>query len=266
MKRILITRPRAQADEFSERLRWAGFEPIFFPVIEIQPIENNVALERALEKLNCYEWVVFTSVNAVEVVFDVIARSREAATKQSPVEEWRLLRSARSDITRRVAAIGPKTAEALKARGITPDFVPDEYVAEAILPGLGDLQGRWVLLPRAEIARKALPEAIVNAGGIAHEIAVYRTLPVQPEPGGLAALKAGVDVVTLTSPSTVQNFIAIARQNGLDPLNLPNDPLFACIGPITERAARDESLTRLVAAKEYTTDGLIETIRNMEGS
>jgi uroporphyrinogen-III synthase len=68
--KVLITRPRAQADDFAEKLRSAGFEPIFFPVIEIQPIENNVALERALEKLNCYEWVVFTSVNAVDVVFD----------------------------------------------------------------------------------------------------------------------------------------------------------------------------------------------------
>ncbi|HEU0296339.1 MAG TPA: uroporphyrinogen-III synthase, partial [Anaerolineales bacterium] len=68
--KILITRPRAQADDFAEKSRSAGFEPIFFPVVEIQPIENNIALDRALEKLNCYEWVVFTSVNAVEVVFD----------------------------------------------------------------------------------------------------------------------------------------------------------------------------------------------------
>lgn len=256
MKRVLITRPRAQADAFAERLRNSGFEPIFFPVIEIQPIKNNVALERALEKLNCYEWVVFTSVNAVEVVFDekYLALSEDVAKSK----QW--------ERKRRVAAIGPKTAEALQARGVTPDFVPEEYVAEAILPGLGDLRGRWVLLPRAEITRKALPEAIVSAGGIAHEIAVYRTVPAQPEPDGLAALRAGVDVVTLTSSSTVQNFAAIVRENGLDPLNLPNDPLFACIGPITEQAAREEGLTRLVVAKEYTTDGLIEAIRNMEGS
>jgi uroporphyrinogen III methyltransferase / synthase len=151
--KVLITRPRTQADEFAEKLRSAGFEPIFFPVIEIQPIGNNVALERALEKLNCYEWVVFTSVNAVDVVFDeysVFFLKENAGV--------------------RFAAIGPKTAEALRKYSIEPDFVPEEYVAEAILPGLGILQGKWVLLPRAEIARKALPEAIVDAGGIAHEI------------------------------------------------------------------------------------------------
>ena len=164
MKRILITRPRAQADDFAARLRSAGFEPIFFPVIEIRPIEDNIALERALAKLECYDWVVFTSVNAVDVVFD------------DPN-----LRKGDKGIEVKVAAIGPKTVEALQAHGVTPDFVPDEYVAESILPGLGDLRGKWVLLPRAEIARKALPEAIAEAGGIPHEIAVYRTLPARPE-------------------------------------------------------------------------------------
>lgn len=255
MKRILITRPRAQADGFAEKLRSAGFEPIFFPVIEIQPIENNIALERALSKLECYDWLVFTSVNAVDMVFDVIARSgaKDATTKQSP-----------NDLTPRYAAIGPKTADALQAHGIIPDFVPDEYIAESILPGLGDLHGKWVLLPRAEIARKALPEAIFEAGGIPHEIAVYRTLPTQPNPVGLAGLKSGVEIITLTSPSTVHNLIAIARQNGLDPLSLPGNPLFACIGPITEQAAREEGLINLVTANEYTTEGLIEVISNLE--
>lgn len=252
--KVLITRPRAQADEFAEKLRSAGFEPIFFPVIEIQPIENNLALERALEKLNCYEWVVFTSVNAVDIVA-LTAGAKLGALAQSK----------RSGGVK-VAAIGPKTAEALRKYSIEPDFVPEEYVAEAILPGLGDLQGKWVLLPRAEIARKALPEAIANAGGIAHEIAVYKTLPTEPDPDGITALKSGVDVVTLTSPSTVQNFVAIAKQNGLDPLNLPNHPLFSCIGPITEQAAKDEGLVNIVVAKEYTTEGLMEVITNLEAS
>lgn len=245
MKRILVTRPRAQADSFVDGLRVAGFEPIYFPVIEIRSVEDNSELDQALVQINKYDWVVFTSVNGVEVVFDRLEKYSSLP---------------------RVAAIGPKTAEALKARGVTPDFIPEEYVAEAILPGLGDLHGKWVLLPRAEIARKALPEAIVNAGGTAHEIAVYKTLPTQPDAEGLATLKAGVDVVTLTSPSTVQNFIAIAKQNGLNPLNLPNNPLFACIGPITEQAAREEGLSNLVIAKEYTTEGLIQILSNLVNS
>jgi uroporphyrinogen-III synthase len=247
--KILITRPRAQADDFAEKLRSAGFEPIVFPVIEIRPLENNIALEEALEKLDCYEWVIFTSVNAVDVVFDHYSSL--------------LLREGKGV---RFAAIGPKTAEALQARGVTTDFVPEEYIAEAILPGLGDIQGKWILLPRAEIARKALPEAIANAGGVVHEIAVYKTLPAQPDPEGLTALKLGVDVITLTSPSTVQNFVVIAKQNGLDPLHLPNNPVFACIGPITEQAAKEEGLVNLVVAKEYTTEGLLEVISRLEAS
>ena len=263
MKRILITRARAQSQDFAEKLRAAGFEPIFFPVIEIQPIENNVALERALSKLDCYDWLVFTSVNAVDVVFHY----RGTATEVPGYGAKEVSLGLRDSVnTPRVAAIGPKTAEALQARGITPDFVPEEYVAESILPGLGDLMGKWVLLPRAEIARKALPEAICEAGGIAHEIAVYKTLPVQPGLEGLDALRSGVDIVTLTSPSTVQNFVAITRQHGLDPLSLPRNPLFACIGPITEQAAREEGLVNLVTAKEYTTEGLIDAISNMEAS
>src|SRR5687767_3259938 len=128
MKRILITRARAQSEDFAEKLRHAGFEPVFFPVIEIRPIENNVALERALSKLDCYDWLVFTSVNAVDVVFNYLGTATEVpgygAKEVSPG-----LRD--SVTTPRVAAIGPKTAEALQARGITPDFVPEEYVAES---------------------------------------------------------------------------------------------------------------------------------------
>jgi uroporphyrinogen-III synthase len=247
MKRILVTRPRAQADEFANKLRFAGFEPVFFPVIEIKPVEDNIALERALSKLSCYEWIVFTSVNAVEVVFGNYSSLIFA-----------------DGVGTKFAAIGPKTAASLKAHGIEPHFVPEEYVAEAILPGLGDLVGKWVLLPRAEIARKALPEAIFHAGGIPHEVTVYKTLPAQPDPDGLEALRSGVDVITLTSPSTVENFIAIAEKNGLDPLHLPNNPQFACIGPITEKAAKEAGLPNLMVAKEYTTDGLMAILNQME--
>lgn len=245
--KILITRPRAQADDLAEKLHAAGFEAILFPVIEIRPIENNIALDRALEQLSRYEWIVFTSVNAVNVVFERLSSSLKKEV-----------------LSVKFATIGPKTAKALRARGVISDFLPDEYVAEAILPGLGDMRGKWVLLPRAEIARKALPEAIANAGGIPHEISVYKTLPAQPDPNGLTVLKSGVNVITLTSPSTVRNFVAIAKQNRLDPFHLPNNPIFVCIGPITEQAAKEEGLVNLVVAKVYTTEGIVEVISHLE--
>jgi uroporphyrinogen III methyltransferase/synthase len=121
-----------------------------------------------------------------------------------------------------------------------------------------------VLLPRAEIARQALPEAICEAGGIAHEITVYQTLLAQPDAEAISALTSGVDVVTLTSPSTVQNFVALARQNHLDPARLPGNPLFACIGPITAKAARDAGLVNLTVAEEYTTEGVVRVLSQLE--
>ena len=244
--KVLITRPRAQSESFADALRVAGFEPIFFPVIEIRPIENNVALVQALNKLNFYEWVVFTSVNAVEVVWNQLVQGE----------------SQRASLPR-VAAIGPKTAKALQRRGINPDFIPDEYVAESILPGLGDLRDKWVLLPRAEMARKALPEAISKVGGIAHEIAVYQTLPVQPDTHALAALKSGMDWITFTSPSTVQNFVQILHRHKLDPFNLTGNPKVVCIGPVTEQTAREEGFEVDLVAEKYTADGLITVLSNM---
>ncbi len=257
--KVLITRPRNQADAFATSLTEAGFDPIFFPVIEIRPFQENVALDRAIEKLGCYDWIVFTSVNGVDSFFSRL----EIATESQSHREDNNSPSLRDSVAGiKVAAIGPKTAQALEARSVTPDFVPDEYIAEAILPGLGDLRGRWVLLPRAEIARKALPEAIVLAGGVAHEIAVYQTLPAEIDRAGLAALKSGVDAVTFTSPSTVRNFIEIVRQAGLDPLRLPENPKIFCIGPITQKAAEEVGFVDVVVAEEYTTEGIVKLLRN----
>lgn len=238
--KVLITRPCAQANDFAENLRTAGFEPVFFPVIEIKEVENNVELQNAISNIQKYAWVVFTSVNAAEIVLNGSAPAVFAGVK--------------------IAAVGPKTAAALRKYNFKPDFIPDEYIGAAIMSGLGDVKDEWILLPRAELAREELPKAIIKAGGVAHEIIVYQTLPAEIDLNGLAALKSGVDVVTFTSGSAVENFIELARQNHLNPLNLPNTPLFACIGPVTAETARAAGLPNLIIAEEYTTDGLIRKI------
>lgn len=248
MQKVLITRPRMQADPFADEIREAGMQPVYFPVIEIYPIENNSGLREALHRLDRYDWLIFTSVNGVNTTWTEMTTM---GIEQIP-----------DDV--RVAAIGPKTAAALKSHGVEPGFVPDEYVAEAIMPGLGDLAGRAVLLLRAETARKALTEAIIQAGGIVHEVAVYRTLPKKPDTQGLLALRTGVDVVTLTSPSTVQHFVSMVRAAGLNPCALPGNPVFACIGPITEQAARAENLPNRIMADTYTTEGLVKAIQDLE--
>ena len=153
-KRILITRPRGQSESFARRLKDLGAIPIFFPVIEIAPVQENSALDQVLRALDEYDWLVLTSVNGVQVTW------KRLSALQIKVLPGHL----------KVAAIGPKTAAALRAAGVKPDFVPDEYVAEAILPGLGELKGCRVLLLRADLARPALPQAIRLGGGVATEV------------------------------------------------------------------------------------------------
>ncbi|MGE5221798.1 MAG: uroporphyrinogen-III synthase [Omnitrophica WOR_2 bacterium] len=243
--RVVITRPRRQADEFAKALRQAGALPISFPVIEIGPLEDYTALDRALCDLPAYDWLVLTSANGVEAVWERLAflgmDNIPGGTK--------------------IAAIGPKTAAALASRGASVSFMPEEYVAEAMLPGLGDLHGRKILLARADIARPALANAIRTAGGEAHEIPAYRTLPARLEPGSLEALQAGAEIITFTSSSTVLNFVALVRSAGLDPLHLPGSPLVACIGPVTVATAREQGFIAGVVAAEYTTAGLLAALR-----
>lgn len=248
--KVLVTRPRRQSDEFAQALRRAGIEPVLFPVIEIAPPVDTASLDHALLRLASYDWIVLTSVNGVEALWN---RMRHLGIARLPEKA-------------RLAAIGPKTAAALRERGVTPDFVPEQYIAEAILPGLGDLHGRWVLLPRADLARPDLARLIQLQGGVAHEIAVYRTLPAQPDPQALQSLRLGVDVVAFTSSSTVRNFAALARRAGLDPLNLPGNPRFACIGPITAATAHQEGFPVAAVALEYTTQGLLQAILEIRES
>ena len=244
--RVIITRPRDQADSFALELQQHGAVPIFFPVIEIGRLEDATSLDAALSRLADFNWLVVTSVNGVEAVWERLAALGISALPAGL----------------KIAAIGPKTESALKSRGVTPDFVPAEYVAEAILPGLGDVRGQSILLTRADIARPALADAIRLAGGKAYEVTAYRTLPATPDAAGMQALAAGVQVITFTSSSTVRNFLAIVQAHGLDPLNLPGQPLIACIGPITAATAREEGVPVHLVAKEYTTQGLLQTLVN----
>ncbi len=237
-KRIVVTRPRAQASSLCGKIAALGAEPILFPTIEIAPMDDYAALDNAIRLLSQYRWIIFTSVNGVAAFWN---RLDLAGLKDLP----RLSK---------VAAIGPATAQALASHGVQAHLIPDEYVAEAILEKIGDVAGQWILLPRAELAREALAVELAHRGAIVHEIAAYRTLPAAPDPNGLAQLRRGVDALTFTSSSTVRNFIELTRN-----YSLPQS-IIACIGPITAQTARDLGLPVNVMAAEYTTDGLIAAL------
>jgi len=245
-KRIIITRPRKLTQSFAKALRALGAAPILFPTIDISPVKDATCLDRALNHLAGYDWLVMSSANAVEAVW---ARLRALQIRELPE-------------TLKFASVGPKTAASLTKMGVQSNFVPKEYKAEAVLPGLGDLEERWVLLPTADRARDVLPEAISKAGGVAHVVTAYHTVPTQPDPDGLNALREGVDVITFTSPSTVTNFITLSENAGLDPNRMPGNPKIACIGPITANALYENGMGVDIQAQEYTEEGLISVIQD----
>jgi len=239
-KRILVTRSRAQAADLCDKLSALGAQPIVFPTIDIAPLEDHTALDRAIADLSRYQWVVFTSVNGVAAVWDRLTAIGKDGRAFGRIP---------------VAAIGPATAHALGKRGVQAQFIPDEYVAEAIVEGIGDVQGRRILLPRADIAREMLAIELERRGAVVDEITAYRTLPAAPDPTGLTELRRGVDAITFTSSSTVRNFVALAGRDGHSP-----HTVVACIGPITANTARELGFHVDVAATRYTTEGLVQAL------
>jgi uroporphyrinogen-III synthase len=247
--RVLITRPKKDSLDFSQGLQKIGAEAIYLPTIDIAPVVDTSTLDQAISRLHCYDWLVLTSSNAADAFL-----GRKAALGIAGLPE-----------NLRIAAIGPKTAARLQERDITPHFVPQEFRAEAILPGLGDLSGKWILLPMADIAHDTLPRAIREADGIAHVITAYHTVPAEPDSNGLAALREGLDFITFTSGSTVRNFVALVERAGLDPFHLPGNPQIACIGPKTARAAEELGFHVGVVAQTYTVEGLVQAITSHRG-
>jgi len=244
--RVLITRPRTQAASFAAALYDLGIETVYFPTIDLKPVQDNTCLDSALYQLDSYDWVVLTSVNAADAF---IQRMTDLGINSPPADL-------------RFAVVGPKTAARLKDAGMTPNFIPEQYVAEAILPGMGDLSDCWVLLPMADIAPDTLPMAIQEAGGIAHVVTAYHTIPAVLDLGGLAAIEQGVDFITFTSGSTATNFYSLVHSAGLNPLQLPGDPKIICIGPKTGRAANDLGFEVDIVADPHTSDGLISALKS----
>jgi uroporphyrinogen III methyltransferase/synthase len=243
-KRVLITRAAEQAPGLAALLEAEGAEVLTLAAISIEPAADYQALDQALRQVEQYQWVIFTSVNGVRAV-----GQRLDAVGQN----WRSFAQAR------IAAIGPATAEALRAVGVQPDFVPAEYVAEAITAGIGEVAGQRILLPRADIAREALAVELRRRGAVVEEIAAYRTVT---QPLDIQAVEQVLarhpDVVTFTSSSTVRGFLSALQ--GVNVAEVLRGVAIACIGPITAKTAREAGLTPQIVAEEYTMPGLTRAI------
>jgi uroporphyrinogen III methyltransferase/synthase len=238
-KKIMITRPVVQADDFALQLWEAGAEPIVAPTIAIGPPDDLGPAESAVAHVRDYAWVAFTSRNGVDAFFDILSAHGK---------------DARAFGDTRVAAIGPKTAEALTQRGIRVDFMPSQYVNEEVAAGLLERSsaGDRVLIFRAQEAREVLPDTLRANGRNVDVVAAYATRTIIDPSIGEAASRA--DIVTFTSSSTVTGFLANA-----DPSALAGKTV-AAIGPITARTARDHGITVDVVADEFTIEGLMRAL------
>jgi uroporphyrinogen III methyltransferase/synthase len=182
--------------------------------------------------VSTYDWVVFTSANAVDRFVH-------------------LLRDARAFGAAQVAAIGPGTAERLQDANIAADLVPERFVAESLLDAFPHGPGR-VLLPRAAVARDVLPDGLRARGWDVDIVEAYRTEQANPAPTALEAAQHA-DAVTFTSSSTVTNYLAVAGRRSVP-------PVVACIGPVTADTARAAGLDVTIEAEVHTMEGLVDAL------
>ena len=246
-KRVLVTRAREQASALSARLRDMGAEPVELPTIRLAPPADYGPLDRAIESLSTYQWVIFTSANGVQYVMRRL---------------WDKGLDARAFATARLAAIGPATAAELERFGLRVDFVPTSFVAEAIASELEVEAGARILLPRADLARIDLVEALIQRQCAVEEVTAYRTLLHEHTPIEVRELFAETfEVVTFTSSSTVRNLVDLLRSAiGATWREVLTGAIIACIGPITAETARSLGLEPDIVAEEYTIDGLVNAI------
>jgi uroporphyrinogen III methyltransferase/synthase len=246
-KRIVVTRARAQASDLVQRLGRLGAECIECPTIEVVAPESWQALDRALEVLDTYQWLVFTSVNGVQFFFDRLFKNGLDTRALGHLK---------------TAAIGPVTAQRMRQLGLNTDIMPESYRAESVVDAFSkqSIKGAKVLLPRAKEARPILPLELQRMGADVDEVTIYQT--IQSTEGSkelIEQLHSGrIDMVTFTSSSTVRNFKALLPEESIDALMAP--VTVASIGPITAETAESQGLKAQIVAKEYTIDGLCNAI------
>lgn len=246
-KKILVTRARDQASAFSELLEGYGAQVIQFPTIEIHPPTDWSGLDKAIEELGNYHWVIFTSANGVDYFWKRLTLAGKDARAFKRVK---------------IAAIGPPTAQALRKHGIMPDLIPKEYKAEGLVQALGmeDLCGIRFLIPRAAEARELLPDELRKLGAEVRIVEAYRTVrPTDSKGEILDLLKAkDIDLITFTSSSTVKNLMEILPKAQWE--DLLAEVKIACIGPITAKTAKDFGIDTDIMPEEYTIPAMAEAI------
>jgi uroporphyrinogen-III synthase len=257
--RVLVGRARHQASKLSSGLRDLGAEVLEIPFIEIRKPRSYKPFDSALKNLSEYDWLILTSVNGVEAVWERMRKLRLGK---------KLLRHLQ------IAAIGPATRQAIEQHGVKVDIVPKEYVAESVVTSLRRrVKGKRVLLARARVARDVIPRELRKLGAQVDVVEAYET--VVPESSrrrlraALTSAKRRPNVITFTSSSTARNFVELlGKRSGREPaLSLPkgrprhtDGVRLASIGPVTSSTLLGLGLRVDIEARKYTIPGLIEAI------
>jgi uroporphyrinogen III methyltransferase/synthase len=246
-RRILITRARHQVDPLRRELVDMGAAVVEIPTIEVRAMPTDERVRKAITNLGRTALVIFASANAVTIFFKMLVETGA---------------DARALHASKLCAIGQETAEMLENHGLRPELVTSEYTAEGLAKALEgwEMEGMRVLVPRAEVARDALPSLLAMRGAEVEILPVYQA--VCPDGAGQSLLRLfgaeGVDVITFTSSSTVANFVRAFPDDRL-PAVL-GDAEVACMGPVTADTARKLGLRVDIVAREYTTHGLVQAI------
>lgn len=244
---ILVTRAADQAGEFSRMLAQQGARVFECPTIELRRPDSLVDLDLAIDEIASFDWLILTSGNAVRIFFDRLAERGL---------------DARALATCRIAAVGPKTAAAVRSYGLRPDLIPADYKAEGVVDAFGKIaiNGRKVLFPRADKARPLIPEALTAMGALVSAPVTYcNCLPEALPPEALLALEERqIDCVTFTASSTVENLSAMLGENRF--LRLLEGVRVAAIGPITAKSCFDLGLKVDIEPQTYTLERLTDEI------
>lgn len=251
--RILVGRARHQAGALSSGLRKLGADVMEIPFIEIRKPRSYRPLDVALNNLHQYDWLILTSVNGVEAVWDRLEK----------------LHLTKADLSHlKIAAIGPATKKAIEQRGLRVAVVPEQYVAESVVRSLRQgIAGKRVLLARAKVARDVIPRELKKLGAKVDVVEAYETVIPRTSRARLRALlkdsKRCPHLITFTSSSTVRNFVALLgkkAKHGRDTRAYITGVKLASIGPVTSSTLRDLGLSVDVEAREYTIPGLTHAI------
>jgi uroporphyrinogen III methyltransferase/synthase len=247
-RRIVVTRTRQQAGALSARLRSLGADVTELPTIKVVPPENLMEFGELVRDSFQYDWVVFTSPNGVTAFFDLF---------------FKLYDDARALGSARIAAIGPGTAKRVKDFHLAVDLQPEESVAERLVEAFQrheSVDNLKFLLVRAANARDVLPKKLTESGAIVDEAIAYRTLPETDDVTGAKKrfTDEGADLITFTSSSTVENFVAMK-------LPWPKGIKTASIGPITSDTMQQAGLKVDTEASQHDIDGLVDAIEGLLG-